>query len=1002
MIRGCKSLAAGLRRSQSEGLILKANSKIKLIALSVSLLASSGSMAALGGLRVNSSLGEPFSATVKVTGKEAKELLKGTKPTFSDGRLKATVRKSGDDALVSLSSAAAIKDPVIVFQMGVKGQSRQYTAVIDPSSAKAKAALAAEKKENAAKQDKAGQEKQDKAEQAKKDKAAKEEAARLEKEALEKKKEAERLAKAARAEQEEDARLEREAKAKAEKERQAQNRQQGKRLYTVQPDETLFIIADKLRPDNMTADQAVRALIKANPKKFGGNPNRLFSGITLTLPASFKSPSEVSSSETADSAADNKPAAAQQPPAPEAETPQTAQEQENTPPQTGDGQAGQDAVEQQPASTEAEAPPPAPSAPKAEQQPAAEEESDGSLWKWLLAGGLGLTIAFLVFKLVREGKLGRKPAPETDGGETPFDEQDGIRLHQPIAKPEHPKAPITKGQADSVQVQDGLDDSDLEDDVVFFDSVDTGAAAADNASFDLDLSTLDIPQAGIASSAVTDDEETRRRQNADWDSIESTESIFEPDEPAPAKPQPAAAKPAAPAHEEEPVSSWATGDAFSLHEKQRAAEKAARPAEPEPVVSWASSAASAESKAAEPSKPVAEPLSATPAAPSPEPEPLSWVQDDIAAAPFQEAAAEPAAQIQTASAAAEAERETLPDFDFMPVAETPAQETGAPAPKETAPVFDDSEAPPAFEPFAATPVEETPAAATQAVSAAEVQTASVETEAPLDFDFEPASPVAEEASAPEVPAPAAKQPEFFQGEEVVEPPLEFTADAFAADIPEAVEEKAASAGTAAVQADAGLPPFDLPAAEEDAAKIELADAFVQEPEAETVVSFGTPAVETPETPAFEIPAVQEEMPQVQTASAAPAGFAEAEPLADPFAAAAQPAPQQPEPAGWQGDDSDVDLTSSVTFDDTQLDTADDLNIDWGSLEAAGEGGDSKPAFVSESVGMTAPLEAKYELAEMYIEIGDPDAARETLYELIDESHGEIQAKSKELLARIGG
>ena len=427
------------------------------------------------------------------------------------------------------------------------------------------------------------------------------------------------------------------------------------------------------------------------------------------------------------------------------------------------------------------------------------------------------------------------------------------------------------------------------------------------------------------------------------------------------------------------------------------AEKAARPAEPEPVVSWASSAASAEPKAAEPSKPVAEPLSATPAAPSPEPEPLSWAQDDIAAAPFQEAAAEPAAQIQTASVAAEAERETLPDFDFTPVAETPAQETGAPAPKETAPVFDDSEAPPAFEPFAATPVEETPAAATQAVSAAEIQTASVETEAPLDFDFEPVSPVAEE-----VAAPAAKQPEFFQGEEVVEPPLEFTADAFAADIPKAVEEKAASAETAAVQADAGLPPFDLPAAEEDAAKIELADAFGQEPEAETVVSFGTPAVETPETPAFEIPAVQEEMPQVQTASAAPTGFAEAEPLADPFAAAAQPEPQQPEPAGWQGDDSDVDLTSSVTFDDTQLDTADDLNIDWGSLEAADEGGDSKPAFVSESVGMTAPLEAKYELAEMYIEIGDPDAARETLYELIDESHGEIQAKSKELLARIGG
>ena len=51
------------------------DSKIKLIALSVSLLASTGSVAALGGLRVNSGLGEPFSATVTVTGKEAKELL---------------------------------------------------------------------------------------------------------------------------------------------------------------------------------------------------------------------------------------------------------------------------------------------------------------------------------------------------------------------------------------------------------------------------------------------------------------------------------------------------------------------------------------------------------------------------------------------------------------------------------------------------------------------------------------------------------------------------------------------------------------------------------------------------------------------------------------------------------------------------------------------------------------------------------------------------------------
>nr|WP_282956145.1 FimV/HubP family polar landmark protein [Neisseria canis] len=51
--------------------------------------------------------------------------------------------------------------------------------------------------------------------------------------------------------------------------------------------------------------------------------------------------------------------------------------------------------------------------------------------------------------------------------------------------------------------------------------------------------------------------------------------------------------------------------------------------------------------------------------------------------------------------------------------------------------------------------------------------------------------------------------------------------------------------------------------------------------------------------------------------------------------------------------------------------------------------------------MTAPLEAKYELAQMYIEIGDPEAARETLNELVEEASGDILAKSKALLAELG-
>lgn len=77
--------------------------------------------------------------------------------------------------------------------------------------------------------------------------------------------------------------------------------------------------------------------------------------------------------------------------------------------------------------------------------------------------------------------------------------------------------------------------------------------------------------------------------------------------------------------------------------------------------------------------------------------------------------------------------------------------------------------------------------------------------------------------------------------------------------------------------------------------------------------------------------------------------------------------------------------------------SEDEVIAWDSVDLSG---DEEIGFISESVGMTAPLEAKFELAEMYIEIGDPDAARETLNELIDEAKGDILTKSKALLAEI--
>ena len=112
---------------------LKNNHRIKLIAASLALTTSLSAVGGLGGLNVQSNLGEPFSGTVTVTGEEAKVLLNGGNATLSDGNLRTSVRKSGDKAVINIRSNTPINDPVLVFQVGVGSQSRQYTAIIDPA-----------------------------------------------------------------------------------------------------------------------------------------------------------------------------------------------------------------------------------------------------------------------------------------------------------------------------------------------------------------------------------------------------------------------------------------------------------------------------------------------------------------------------------------------------------------------------------------------------------------------------------------------------------------------------------------------------------------------------------------------------------------------------------------------------------------------------------------------------------------------------------------------------
>ena len=923
------------------------DSKIKLIALSVSLLASTGSVAALGGLRVNSGLGEPFSATVTVTGKEAKELLRGTKLNLSDNRLKANVRKSGNDAIVSLSSSSAINEPVIVFQMGVKGHSRQYTAVLDPSSAKAKAVVA--------------------------------EAKKVEREAAEKKNP-----------------VPDSGKKKMDAAPVATSGQ-----HTVQTGETLTIIAEQLKPANMPVDQAVRALINANQKKLGRNPNQLFTGVVLDLPSSFKQSTAVqvekepvkvkSPGKLAEEAKEKeqvKPVEEktepkkQEPIATEPQEKIVKQEvvEDSKPfeqvspvqPISEVQQASKEEVSaapSQPVVSEAESTKAKPQ--PAEAENAGSEDEGGSLWKLVLAGGIGLTIILLLAKLFLDRKAAAKARQGAQPGEeTPFDEQnDGIRLHQPIAKPEHPKAPITK---ETAMAETAMAADDVEDDDIFFEVVGDDKPASQDDGFDLNLNALaiDQQQAGIVSSAVTDDEETLSRANADWDSIESTDSVFEPDdfvlgkdavvssvvEPSPIEEV-----------ESKPVSEFGWPGELETDSNK---------AEEQTITSWANPEAIAkyeERKTATPASEVASVVENEIV----EPATVSWAENDIG---------------QVAEIEEPLEFAVVSSEEIQPVVETPQAEQEVFA--EDIQVATETTVEDALEFVAPEPVEviaETPIEEKTAEPAEEVL-AFVVDDQPFDTDT-PSEPEAVKADV-ETPVPTlsfALDPMPLEQAEVSQPSVEVEA----VESAETVEfEPVAVPETALVEEPqpAAIEPLSFEAEEPFAPEVAVPE--ISEPEVPEVEPVPVPAVETVQVAeeavvetvaAEELPDFNVQIPEVEVQEAP--------------ALQAEPEVSSAGGEGWS--DNEVDFSdTNITFDDGSADSSDDLAIDWSDLDMAE--GDSKPAFVSESVGMTAPLEAKYELAEMYIEIGDPEAARETLNELIEESSGEIQAKSRALLNSIGG
>ena len=497
-------------------------------------MTSLSASAGLGGLNVQSHLGEPFTGSITVTGEEAQALLNGGKATISNGNLRAAVRKSGDKAVVTIRSSKAIKDPVLVFQVGVGAQSREYTAIIDPAGYDSKDAASVRTRPAAESQ---SSEPTRNAQQSvtKNNKAAGNQATQARKD------------------------VQRKAEKKQVQTAPAKNDTAARsgRQHLVRTGETLIAIASSIRPQGMTLDQTIQALVNANPDVFiDNNANRMLAGKVLNIPSrselqrlAASAPVKTNTAvEKGNETANATEAKTEKPVVqPEAQTEAqvkdagvNTQQQEEVKQASAEQteQAASAAVNENAASTvptsdiqEAMASdaqenvvasePVATTDSVAEQT---ESESDGNLWKWLLAGGAALIAAWLLLKAASK----RKDEPEA----APVSRKDEEKAVQKNVAASAAAVAATK-VTPSEKTQDGLFiEDDFEDDVVI-NEVEESSNIDD---VKLDLGKIDNSQAGILSGAVTHDVETEQRRHADWDNIESTESVYEPEPENPYQP----------------------------------------------------------------------------------------------------------------------------------------------------------------------------------------------------------------------------------------------------------------------------------------------------------------------------------------------------------------------------------------------------------------------------------------------------------------------------------
>lgn len=458
-------------------------------------------------------------------------------------------------AVIAVSSAQAVRDPVLVFRIGAGAQVREYTAILDPVgySPKTKSALSDGKTHR-------------------------------------------KTAPKAESQENQNAKALRKTDKKDSANAAVKPAHNGK-THTVRKGETLKQIAAAIRPKHLTLEQVADVLLKANPNVSAHG--RLRAGSVLHIPnlnrikaaapkkikaeqpkpqtakpkaETASMPSEPSKQATvekpiekpvekpeakvaAPEAKAEKPAVRPEPKPAVSETPASATERQPGPVPAANTAASETAAESAPQEAAASAidtptdetgntvsEPVAETAsevaaePVAEpvEQVSAEEETESGLfdglfggsYTLLLAGGGTALIALLLLLRLAQSKRARRTEESVPEEEPDLDDaaDDGIKItFAEVETPATPE-PAPKNDVNDTLALGGESEEELSAKQTFDVETDTPSNR-----IDLDFDSLAAAQNGILSGALTQDEETQKRADADWNAIESTDSVYEPE-----------------------------------------------------------------------------------------------------------------------------------------------------------------------------------------------------------------------------------------------------------------------------------------------------------------------------------------------------------------------------------------------------------------------------------------------------------------------------------------